>query len=235
MRTWDPSQSHSCTIRRILLDDSDKIKAADFLRDGLVPPLFPEPLVLVPSKSSLRNVDFRERTSYDQILNQFPPNFTITLSSSNALSEHRRETTLRQYIDETVSAGITTVTNNSSENWYLFGHTYSSEWQALTKYYQLPPCQTCREDLCALSFGIGNQGSGVQWHVHGPGFSEALHGKKHWLLYPPHHMPNNFHKDQSSLQWMEFVYPFTDRKPLECTCTLPAIQVVFSSCALFSL
>lgn len=39
--------------------------------------------------------------------------------------------------------------------------------------YPLPPCESCTEDLVSLSFGIGNKGSGVQWHIHGPGFSET--------------------------------------------------------------
>ena len=215
---WNPDDYHSCNIRTLSLDDQVHLRRT-FPPNGRVPSLFPEPFVLLASKTSRRNLDFRIRTSYEHILEQFPPDFVIALSSSNALSEHRRETTLEQYINETVTVGVTTPQHNSSENWYLFGHTHSSEWQELTRHYELPPCQTCREDLCALSFGIGNQGSGVQWHVHGPGFSEALHGKKHWLLYPPNQKPEKYHKDQSSRQWLEYVYPLVDPKPFECTCT----------------
>ena len=215
---WNPTDTHPCNIQRLQLDGNDKVTGL-LATNGLVPPLHPEPLILVASKTSKRNSDFRHRTSFDHILGQFPTNFTITLSSSNALSEHRRETTLKQYIHETVASGVTSPDHNSSENWYLFGHTYSKEWRELTKHYQLPPCRTCRDDLCALSFGIGNRGSGVQWHVHGPGFSEALHGKKHWVLYPPNHKPFNYHKDQSSRQWMEHVYPTVEPRPYECTCT----------------
>ena len=68
----------------------------------------------------------------------------------------------------------------------------------------------------ALSFGIGNRGSGVQWHVHGPGFSEAIHGCKHWVLYQE---KPDFHKDQTSRNWMEYNYnakSLNDR-PYECT------------------
>jgi hypothetical protein len=65
----------------------------------------------------------------------------------------------------------------------------------------------------------------VQWHVHGPGFSEAIHGRKHWVLYPPSQresdealaIPAGFDKDESSRQWMEYRYPLADPKPLECT------------------
>jgi hypothetical protein len=62
----------------------------------------------------------------------------------------------------------------------------------------------------ALSFGIGNIGSGVQWHVHGPGYSESLHGRKYWILHPPSVVPPPYMNphEQSSRQWMEqYYYP----------------------------
>jgi hypothetical protein len=214
--SWNPEDEHQCTIPRIPLD----LLQNKFPPNGLVPPLFPTPFILVAgNSSSQRNRELRKRTSVDHILDQFPDNSNIALSSSNAKSEHRRETTLKQYLNETLSAGVTTPEHSSNENWYLFGHTYGPEWQLLTRQYELPPCRTCRPDLCALSFGIGNRGSGVQWHVHGPGFSEALHGRKHWILYPRLHKPAKYHRDQSSRQWMEYVYPHSNPKPHECTCT----------------
>lgn len=89
---------------------------------------------------------------------------------------------------------------------YLFGETYSEEWKtSLLNYYTLPPCRTCDRSLSALSFGIGNKGSGVQWHIHGPGFSESLHGRKHWLLYPPS-QPPSFDANFTSRHWMEHMY-----------------------------
>ena len=107
------------------------------------------------------------------------------------------------------------------------------EWKELLRKYTLPPCQTCQYNNVALSFGIGNVGSGVQWHIHGPGFSEALVGRKHWILYPPSASsstkgntwkPVGFNKDQSSRQWMEYYYPHESKAsatPLlhECTRT----------------
>ena len=94
-----------------------------------------------------------------------------------------------------------------------------SDWKRLLDNYELPPCVVCSKDMVALSFGIGNRGSGVQWHIHGPGFSEAVHGRKHWLLYDRHHPPE-FHKDESSRQWMEYKYPTARPRPYECTCKL---------------
>ena len=116
----------------------------------------------------------------------------------------------------------TTPDQLSNETWYLFGETYSKEWKELLQHYELPPCLACQQehrdkDLIALSFGIGNSGSGVSWHVHGPGFSEALHGRKHWIIQQqkPHFSPN-----QTSYNWMYYNYAqMTNEteRPLECT------------------
>ena len=40
-------------------------------------------------------------------------------------------------------------------------------------------------------------------HVHGPGFSETLHGRKHWVLSKDR---PNFHPDQTSYNWMYYNY-----------------------------
>ena len=61
------------------------------------------------------------------------------------------------------------------------------------------------QGMVALSFGIGNIGSGVQWHLHGPGFSETIHGRKHWVLYPPENRPS-YNLDYASRHWMEYTY-----------------------------
>jgi hypothetical protein len=94
----------------------------------------------------------------------------------------------------------------SNETWYLFGETYSKEWTTFLHSYRLPKCHTCTRALTALTFGIGGAGSGVQWHVHGPGFSESIHGRKHWILYPPHEEPI-YDPDFTSRHWMEYTYP----------------------------
>ena len=147
----------------------------------------------------------------------FGTNFTITLTSSNAFSEHKKQLTLEQYIIETTMKNTETLPNQlSNETWYLFGETYEKQWyQLLLQHYVVPKCYTChnynhsqfhKDHPVSLAFGIGNRGSGVQWHTHGPGFSEAIHGRKHWVLYPPsQESPIQFHKDQSSRQWMEYV------------------------------
>jgi hypothetical protein len=115
-----------------------------------------------------------------------------------------------------LETGETTPDQLSNETWYLFGETYTKDWKKLLENYTLPPCQTCVKELVALSFGIGNRGSGVQWHSHGPGFSEALHGRKHWVMYPDKPV---YDANQTSRYWMEHSYTSLapEKHPYECT------------------
>lgn len=220
--TWIPEAEHPCNIERLTLNQL----VQRFGPQG-VPSLYPKPLVIdlqqpqevtevavedaTPAWSSPTKVDhanhyFRQLTHPTKLLDNFPPNYTVTLSSSNSYSEHRRTIPLSQYIQETISAYETTPDALSNETWYLFGETYTAEWQQLLRNYHTPPCHTCsqRRQLVALAFGLGNRGSGVQWHVHGPGFSQAIHGRKHWILAAT---KPDFHPNTTSRYWMEYEYP----------------------------
>lgn len=198
--------------------------------------MYPRPLVITSNNKNDRNNNhkqtqtqtktnrnprLRDLTRSDTILDSFPANFTVTLSSSNSFSEHRRTVPLARYLEEVATGPPLDATTKSNETWYLFGETYSEEWKELLKEYRLPPCRACQHNNgvgVALSFGIGNSGSGVSWHVHGPGFSEAIHGRKHWVLHPFENKPD-YSPDQTSLNWMHTNYdrtPVEDR-PLECT------------------
>lgn len=209
---WIPEAQHPCTIERI----STAVFERRFGPRGL-PPLFPTPLVIDqdPKKRSSRNSHFRDLTRLEKILDSFPPGFNITLSSSNSYSEHRRTLPFADYLDD-ISKQDTLPDQRSNETWYFFGETYSSLWKDLLENYEIPSCHACDKDMVALSFGIGNRGSGVQWHVHGPGFAETIWGRKHWVV-----MQNkpDFHPDQTSRNWMEYTYTqlYPDDRPLECT------------------
>ena len=69
----------------------------------------------------------------------------------------------------------------------------------------------------ALSFGVGPDGSGVPFHFHADGFSEVLHGSKHWLLYRD--QPPRFRANATSVSWLKHDYPLLrpSERPLECT------------------
>jgi Cupin-like domain len=211
---WDPKEDHPCTIEQITMNDFMERHGSQ----GGLPPLFPTPLIIVDAPKE-RNQPFRDLTGSDTILQSFPGNFSVTLSSSNSFSEHRRTIPFAQYLEE-VATQRPTPDQKSNETWYLFGETYSKGWKQLLQHYQLPPCQACQRDehdtWVALSFGIGNSGSGVSWHVHGPGFSEAVHGRKHWVLQQSTPV---FHPDQTSYNWMHYNYSSMSpaERPLECT------------------
>ena len=74
--------------------------------------------------------------------------------------------------------------------------------------------------IATLSFGIAPAGSGVQWHVHGAAFGEALHGRKRWLLYPPEAKPA-FEPYNTTAQWLAHEGDKLPRAlkeaPLDCT------------------
>ena len=107
---------------------------------------------------------------------------------------------------------------------YLFDSSLAladSTWAAVYTIYA-PPKPAVAPPLDrepALSFGIAPAGSGVQWHVHGPALGEALHGRKRWLLYPPHAKPD-FEPYNTTGQWLRYggrPAPPYDAPPIDCT------------------
>ena len=217
---WDLDSKHECSVKRISL------KSLLHKFKGGLPPLHHEPLLIyndnddysVPSPlNGCVHSTFSEISSESNITKSLPPDFHATLSFSNSFSAHRRTIPLKQYLNETVSTEISPH-QLSNETWYLFGETYSKEWQKFLDSFCLPPCQTCTKEMSALAFGIGGRGSGVQWHTHGPGFSQSIHGRKHWVLFPPREKPL-YNSDYASRHWMEETYMNMPPKqrPLECT------------------
>ncbi|KAL7540182.1 hypothetical protein ACHAXR_010589, partial [Thalassiosira sp. AJA248-18] len=213
---WDPtSKSHPCNIHRISHSELLRLYG-----DEGVPNLYPYPLVIYPDNGNSgnkngRKAKFANLTTLGNLPSNFPADFHVTLTGSDSLSSHKRTIPLTQYLHEVLTAnndsGETLPSQLGNETWYLFGETFSDEWANFLQNYELPPCHSCtqlhrEQNMIALSFGIGNIGSGVQWHLHGPGFSETIHGRKHWVLYPPQHRPE-YDLDYASRHWMENTYP----------------------------
>ena len=171
---WDPSaHHHPCTISRI--SQTELIRRFGAL--GL-PNLYPYPLVIVPDSGNkrLRNENFSNLTTQEHLPLNFPSDFNVTLTGSDSLSSNRRTISLRHYLHEIMNTngGETLPDQLGNETWYLFGETFSWQWKNFLRQYNLPSCHSCTElhhqlGFVAVSFGIGNVGSGVQWHLHGPG------------------------------------------------------------------
>lgn len=160
---WDLDSDHHCNIRRIKANELTQV-----FKSGRVQPLYYAPIIIQSeNKENLfdigdcDNAFFHDSTSLENIPKSLPPHMNVTLTSSNSHSSHRRIIPLETYLDETTSNEVFPW-DKSNETWYLFGETYSKDWQTLLQSYCLPPCETCSKDLSALSFGIGGRGSGVQ-------------------------------------------------------------------------
>lgn len=117
---WLPEDEHPCNIKRMSREELFE----KFGPRGL-PPLHPEPIILLHNHSSDRNIHFRDLTRQDRLLDFFEPGFIVTLSSSNSISEHRRDVPLAQYLSESLAIRETTPMQASNETWYLFGETYT--------------------------------------------------------------------------------------------------------------
>lgn len=126
----------------------------------------------------------------------------VTLSAANTNSHTKRVETFADYL-QGLSPHDPGARGN--ETYYLFGpHSELSRALApLVELYVPPPLTG---DGLAMSFGIGASASGVPFHVHGHGFSEVIHGRKRWLLYPPAHRPP-FDPDASSALWLRDTLP----------------------------
>ena len=124
----------------------------------------------------------------------------VRLTSSNALSHGIKETTLSEYLDmmqeESESPGVC---RSANETWYLFGNNESQEpFKSLAAMYELPASTFRYEEKEATApelqdptvvIGLGRQNSGLSFHFHGPGFSQAIIGRKRWFLYKPNTQP----------------------------------------------
>jgi hypothetical protein len=222
----DKNKDYPCNIRRIRYSELQTV----FPPLGLVPSLYPKPFIIT---TDLRyNAEFAERTTICEISRQFPHNFNVTLSSSNSYSSHRRVIPLTQYLQESLDYD-TSYLNKSNETWYLFGETFHPEWTQLLEHFQLPPCEMCTRPLSALSFGMAGLNSGVQWHFHGPGFSEVIHGSKHWLLlsseFQKEGIPYYDDPTYTSFSWMEWIYPnlSTELQDALYQCTLYPGEMIY--------
>lgn len=146
-------------------------------------------------------------SSYQSLTREYASTKVI-LSSSNTYSHGRFDSTLGEYLE--MIAPQSRATARANESFYLFGHNYDGVWKELSGLYRSPPCRLC-DKAGAKTIGIGGQNSGVSFHFHGSGFSEVIHGKKSWYLFPPHlnsRVSRLFDPNRTVWQWFEQFHPF---------------------------
>ena len=144
----------------------------------------------------------------------------VVLSSANSFSAGRTRKPFAAYVSTDMPKQRDS--SKANETWYFFGENFSDEWEALYERYALPDCggkRWCGAAAVAFSFGVAGKGSGVQFHMHGAAFAEQLHGRKRWLLYPPHTKPPGFDPDMPVDAWVRDVLPGLppEARPMDAT------------------
>ena len=177
------------------------------------------PLIFVDSG---RNSELRRLTLRSHLLEHYGSEI-VTLSSSNTYSHDTVRWTLGEYI-----AGLSneTASSDASKNYYLFGGNYNKFWKHLEGIYEGPPCRHCLT-AGARTPGLGGNCSGVAFHMHGPGFSEVLHGRKLWLLYPPDTYPKHFSPDMSTCEWYTRYYAEVVEDPHLHECSIGPGEILY--------
>jgi hypothetical protein len=143
-----------------------------------------------------RNDAFRAMNAKEALLRRWGDE-TIVLSTANTHSYRKVAKTLREYFDDHLRVQDLAVPGD--ETLYWFGDNDHERWAEHFAAYSPPPLIPRSADV-AYSFGIGGPLSGVPLHVHGPGFSETLIGRKRWWLAPPRPKPA-FDPNATALEW----------------------------------
>lgn len=140
---------------------------------------------------------------------------TVRLSTANTYSYRKVDVPFEEFIDLLLKPQ--SVDTLGSDTLYFFGDNNFTEWESLFNNYEAPP-YLLPHTTGAYSFGIAGPGTGVPFHWHGPGYSEVIHGRKRWFLYPPDQEPH-FHPNYTTLSWLTNTYPNLplEEAPLECT------------------
>jgi len=144
---------------------------------------------------------FREATTRGRLLDDYG-DVKVTLSTANTFSYDKVVKTLREYIEHDVEKAVE-IGQRANETLYWFGDHVDSDgrnvWSTLFSEYAPLSLVPANADV-AFSFGIGGPMSGVPLHVHGPGWSETIVGRKHWFLAPPTPAPE-FDPNGTAFQW----------------------------------
>ena len=115
---------------------------------------------------------------------------TILLSSANTFSYEKKEIKLREYLEEGGRyLKPVQLHQRADKIWYWFGdndHDAFGDFFPAFKRTSVIGKKYVPENVSvAYSYGVGGPLSGVPYHIHGPGWSESIYGRKKWFLSPP--------------------------------------------------
>jgi Cupin-like domain len=192
--TWNLDDDHPCNIEIV----SPQELASKF-PEGF-PTFHDTPFIL---REPTRNEVFQNLTKREYIASLFPGN-TVKLPRPNLFSFAATEISVEDFINSPETTAMDLVDTKL----YMLMSV-----EALSDY--IPPKGNAK--IGDRRIGIGQLGSGAQWHAHGPGFCEAMHGRKHWLLVPPEKQPD-FDRTRPSRHWLDYSYStYKEQKIWECT------------------
>eukprot|EP00088_Acartia_fossae_P068806 TRINITY_DN8801_c0_g1_i2.p1 TRINITY_DN8801_c0_g1~~TRINITY_DN8801_c0_g1_i2.p1 ORF type:complete len:264 (+),score=9.71 TRINITY_DN8801_c0_g1_i2:25-816(+) len=165
---------------------------------------------------------FRALTGKEHLIYSYGDSI-VRLSSANSYSYEKRDMKFREYCKNYLFPQNRNTLGN--ETFYMFGDNDNEEWGDLLNEYRIPSYNLPKHSP-ALSFGVAGPGSGVPFHFHGPGFAEAIHGRKRWFLTKPDDRPT-FHPNKTTLQWYFEDYP-TVKKEMELyECTIRPGEAIY--------
>lgn len=198
---YDSSFDGPCTIDRVR---ASEISFRSFTRTYKNK----KPVVIVDMKE--RNEAFRRLSSRDRLLRDWGDK-RIVLSTANTHSYDKHVKTLREYATHHMQPQRLDVSGDKTLYW--FGDNNHTEWASHFDVY-VPPPFIPKSAAVALSFGVGGPHSGVPLHIHGPGFSETIIGRKRWWLSPPKPKPK-FNPNATALEWALGLKPSSTAAPAE--------------------
>jgi len=180
---------------------------------------FSHPVVI---RDAANNDLFRALTERAELLKAYGK-YTVRLSAANSFSYEKRDITFLDYCRNHLAPQ--NINTPGNETFYMFGDNDYKEWEDLLVEYTSPP-YTLPRHLPALSFGVAGPGSGVPFHFHGPGFAEAIHGRKRWFLTRPDERPE-FHPNKTTLQWFLQDYPTIKNQVEMYECTIRPGEAIY--------
>ena len=142
------------------------------------------PVVLTGLAS--RNAEFRAMCHRDALLERWG-DAAIVLSTANTHSYDKHVKTLRAYAEHHMAPQ--TLDARGDETLYWFGDNDHDEFgdffPAFKRASLIGKKYVPESASVAYSFGVGGPLSGVPYHIHGPGWSESIYGRKKWFVSPP--------------------------------------------------